>query len=433
MAPVGSGSGSGGSGSVGGGAGRGVWIGGALIVLAVLAIVVLSGRQRSEVPFDIGSSEPAGYRVLATLLRDRDATVSSTSAASLVDGDAAGGVAGDVVLVIPDPDLMTAREYAAAIAVAERGVVVVLGSPRTVDQDETDHGASDDPFESLGVSAAVPARLLAETPANPTGQGDCEIARLDGLGPIDTAFSTELGPPGRGSTSETRICYGDVSGSYVTEESRGSGSLVTLASPYLWANARLWPDKENGGEPLDNAALGLRLLGFTGDGATGGTSITFVDAIATPGAGRDGTRSPMELIPVGVKLGLGQLLAAFVIYAWWRSRRLGAVMVESMPVEIAGSELVVAVGDLLRRKGSPQRAADVLRAATRRELARRLGVPPDAPPDAVIAVVAGRIGGDPDAVRSALADGPVTTADELIRLASTLSDIRQEVLPSVVR
>ncbi len=55
------------------------------------------------------------------------------------------------------------------------------------------------------------------------------------------------------------------------------------------------------------------------------------------------------------------------------------------------------------------------------------------PTEGALVVAARKIGLDPDAVRSALADGPVTTADELVRLASTLSDIRQEVLPSVVR
>ena len=179
-------------------------------------------------------------------------------------------------------------------------------------------------------------------------------------------------------------------------------------------------------------AVALRLLGPTGAGATEGTSVTFVDAVPTAGVSPDGTRNPIELLPTGVKLALVQLVAAFLLYAWWRSRRLGPVVVERMPVEIAGSELVVAVGDLMRRKGSAQRAADVLRSDARRDLARGLGVPPDAPPETVVRVVSTRSGRDVDAVAAVLGDGPVPSAEALVRLASSLSDIRQEVLENHV-
>jgi hypothetical protein len=204
--------------------------------------------------------------------------------------------------------------------------------------------------------------------------------------------------------------------------------LITLGSPYLWSNARLQPDKEDGGRPLDNAAMALRLLGPTVDGATTGTSITFVDAVPSPGVAPDGTRSPLSLLPLGVRLALVQLVAAFVIYAWWRARRLGRPVSERIPVQIAGSELVVAVGDLLRRRGSEDRAAAVLRADARRQLARRVGAPPDASSGALVALVAARTGRDPEQVADALLDRPVGSPDELVRLANTIDAIRQEVL-----
>ena len=330
-------------------------------------------------------------------------------------------VSGDVV-VVPDPDLLTVPEYRSVLDAADAGAVVVLGAARTVD-DETDE--LDDPFATTG-AGWVPGRVLAETPAEPSAQGDCTIARLSGLGPIDTAFAGPVDPSDEGPGA--RRCYGDISGAYVVEERAGDGVVVTLGSPYLWVNARLQPDKENGGQPLDNAVVALRLLGPTDAGATEGTSITFVDATPTAGVAPDGSKNPLELMPTGVKLAIVQLIAAFVIYAWWRSRRLGPVVVEQMPVEIAGSELVVAVGDLLRRKGTPQRAADLLRLDARRELARRLGLPADAPPGALVDVVAARSGRAADDVRAALLDGPVSSAEALVRLAASLSDIRQEVL-----
>jgi len=412
------------SAAAGRGGGAMTWIGGAVLAAVVVALVVVTSRQEVVVAFDPASSAPDGYRGLALLLRDRGAEVDSTAPVRLgTDPVPAGSV-----MVVPDPDLLTAVEYRSALESAEAGATVVLGAPRRSGLDDPD---PDEPDPGAGGGVlAVPARVLADTPAEPTRQGACDIGRLDGLGPIDTAFGAPVTAGDAGA--EARGCYGDIRGAHVLEEEHGAGTLITLSSPYLWANARLQPDKEDGGEPLDNAAVALRLLGPTGAGATEGTSVTFVDAVPTAGVAPDGTRNPIELLPTGVKLALVQLVAAFLLYAWWRSRRLGPVVVERMPVEIAGSELVVAVGDLMRRKGSAQRAADVLRADARRDLARRLGVPLDAPPESLVRVVSTRSGRAVESVAAVLGDGPVPSAEALVRLASSLSDIRQEVLENHV-
>ena len=60
-------------------------------------------------------------------------------------------------------------------------------------------------------------------------------------------------------------------------------------------------------------------------------------------------------------MALAQLLIAFVVFALWRGRRLGRPVAEVQPVEIAGSELVVAVGNLLQKAGRPEIAAERLR------------------------------------------------------------------------
>lgn len=402
-----------------------VWIGGAVLALVVVALVVITSRQEVLVAFDPGSSAPDGYRALSILLRERGAEVRSSAPADL---DAASATPGSVI-VVPDPDLLTTVEHRAALDSAAAGATVVLGAPRSADDtDAIDDEDRTDPFAgSAGAGVpTVPARVLADTPAEPSRPGDCDIERLDDLGPIDTAFGPPV--PAGARSAEVRRCYGDLRGAHVVEQARGSGTVFTLSSPYLWANARLQPDKEEGGEPLDNAAMALRVLGPTPSGATKGTAVTFVDAVPTAGVAPDGTRNPLQLLPTGVKLALVQLVGAFLLYAWWRARRLGPVVVEEMPVSIAGSELVVAVGDLLRRKGTPQRAADVLRSDSRRELARRLGVPLEAPPAVLVGVVSARSGRDPDHVAAVLDDGPVTSADALVRLASSLSDIREEVL-----
>lgn len=394
--------------------GRGGWVAAVLVLVGIGLVVVLSGRQQTAQPFDVRSSAPDGYRALAVLLRDHGAHVGSTSVDDWLHLSRRPGS----VVVVPAPELLTDAEHRSLLGAVRSGTTVVLGSPRQ------DHIGVDAEDHAIDSSRWVDERTLADAPARPTPPGDCDIAAFDGLGPIDTAFAGSAGP----ATAGSRSCYGTSGDAQVVQRPAGGARVVTLGSPYLWANARLQPDKEDGGEPLDNAAMALRLVGEPTGGDLDGAEVTFLRAVPTAGVAPDGTRSPLQLLPNGVKLALLQLVGAFVLYAWWRSRRLGRVVVEHMPVEVEGSELVSAVGDLLRRKGSPARAAEVLRHATCRDLGRRTGLPVDAPTATLVAVVAARTGRDPVALAHALVDGPVDSADALVALAATLTDIRQEVL-----
>jgi hypothetical protein len=128
---------------------------------------------------------------------------------------------------------------------------------------------------------------------------------------------------------------------------------------------------------------------------------------------------------------VAQLGIAFLAYALWRSRRLGAPVDEAQPVAVAGSELVSAVGALLDRAGSPEHAAEVLRADLRRFLGDRLGVPAGAPPDVLATVAHDRVGADRDRVAWALGPTPVTDDTQLVALAQTIDRIREEVLDHV--
>ena len=398
----------------------GVWVGSALAVIAVVALLVLSSQQPDGVPFDAGSTAPDGYAALAILLRDRGDEVRSATAAEVAERT---GWSLQDVLVVPVPAYATSAERESFTDAARAGATVVYGEP-VQDGAGTQGEAVDVPFDSYWIDA----RTLADTPADPVGSEVCDMAELAGLGPVDAAFArvVTVGP-------DDTSCYGR-SGAAALFQRRviGAGSLVTLGSPYLWANARLQPAKEIGGRPRDNAATALRVLA-SGDSGELGTSdrstrITVVVARPSPGAAINGSRDPLELLPVPVKLALVQLVAAFGIFVWWRSRRLGRPISERMPVEIAGSELVVAVGDLLRRKGNPTRAAGVLRAEIRSTLGSRLGVPPSASVDVLSFLVAQRTGRDPAQVHAALADGQIADSEGLVRLARTLDSIRQEVL-----
>ncbi|MBV8302918.1 MAG: hypothetical protein JOZ04_01815 [Acidimicrobiia bacterium] len=86
-----------------------------------------------------------------------------------------------------------------------------------------------------------------------------------------------------------------------------------------------------------------------------------------------------------------------------------------------------AVGRLFQRAHARGRAADVVRAGTRRSLAARLGLPADASVDDVAGAAAARTGRSPDEVRAVL--GGPDPADERALLAITqeLETLNREV------
>lgn len=396
------------------GRGRGGWVGVIAAVVVVVVVVVLMTRTRQLAPFMTDSAAPGGYAALTELFEESGADVRGQRASALADADS---TAPDVV-VVPVPAYANDAELARLRELAEQGATVVLGEPWPLTGAQDDVGEL--PFEDELIGSGFFAesdRVLADTPAIAVAPGDCDVDGLDDLGPIDGAFAWPFEAP-----SGAASCYSSVDGVLVSVRGVGDGRIVSLGSPYLWANARLQPAKEAGGTPLANAAMALVVTG-----AAPGVRIVVVDALPSAGATVEGTEGPIELMPLPVKLALAQLLVVFVLFVWWRSTRLGRPVPEPLPVEIAGSELVVAVGDLLRRKGSPDRAAIALRADTRRVLAERLGAV-GASDEVLVQVVAARTGRDPATVATALGSSPVPSSDALVQLARTLDQIRSEVL-----
>lgn len=413
------------------GSGRGAWAGLLVAVIAVVLVVVLMTRTRQLTPFMVDSTAPEGYAAITALWEEQGASVGAVPSSSLLD-DGPADVSSRVV-VVPVPGYASEDELSQLRTLAEDGATVVLGEPWPLGGAEDDP----DPIEAVeeflepydlpagGGVVSWGARELAETPAVPAGAGTCDIPGLDDLGPIDVAFAWSF-QAARGDL----VCFqddADISSegnwSYYSVRPTGSGRIVTMGSPYLWVNARLQPAKEDGGRPLANAATALVLTG-----AAPGVRIDVVDPSPGSDPSFEGTDGPLELMPLPVQLALLQLVVVAGLFLWWRSVRLGRPVEEALPVEIAGSELVVAVGDLLRRKGSPDRAAAALRRDTREVLAARLGAT-GASDEVLVRNVAARTGRPVAEVGAALVGtAPVDSASSLVQLARTLDSIRTEVL-----
>lgn len=353
-----------------------------LALVALLVVVALVGGRPPEdgEPLSPDGTGPLGAKGLVLLLGELGADVVTTAGVPASEGD--------VALLLQDQLGDDTREQLRDW-VLDGGTLVVAdpSSPLT----PVPFGSTD-PFGGLASSSIPP--------------GECTIDALAGVGRVD---------PRGGLTYEidgaTGHCYGDEEGAFVVTTASGRGTIVAVGGAGMFTNESLGD--------FDNAVLAGALLAPR----PGGT-VAFVEP-PVPGSGED---TLADLVAPGVKAALLQLAVAFVVYALWRARRLGQPIDEPQPVQIAGSELVGAVGELLQQTRSPDRAATVLRDDLRRGLCSLLGLAVDTSPDVVASVTARRTGADGEAVFAALAGAPVTTDHDLVALAQDIESIRKELL-----
>lgn len=293
------------------------------VALVVVATGALLGRPGSDGrPLDPSSTGPGGTRALVELLVHFEASVDR--------GMPAAGT--DTVLVLEDhlddsgrQDLLEWVGGGGFAVVADPGSPLV---PPTVGDvaDRRDVGTCDvEPLASLQAVVGAYVWLL----------------------PVDPQEAS---------------CFGDGQEAWLVVRRHGKGALALLGGPDPLVNANLGR--------ADNAAVASALL-LRGPGTR--TRILF-DPLPAPG-----DRTLVDLIPERVWLAVAQLVVAFALYVAWRGRRFGRPVPDTSPVELPGSLLVQARGDLYRRNRARARVADELRCDVERQLRRRLGVPAGEP------------------------------------------------------
>lgn len=350
----------------------------------VLVVGLLGGRPPADGdPLSPTATGPLGTKGLVEFLEELGADVDLTTGVPAADVD--------VALLLQD-QLEGAPREALRRWVSDGGTLVVAdpSSPFTPLL-----AGSADPFGGL-VTGSVP-------------RGDCTIPALSDVERIDPHGGVNYDV-----TGSTGRCFGDDEGAMVVTNDLGSGTLVAVGGAGLFVNESLGA--------FDNAVLIGALLAPR----PGGT-VAYLEP-SVPGGGES---SLSDLVAANVKLALLQLAIAFGAYALWRARRLGPPIEEPQPVQIAGSELVGAVGELLQQTRNPERAAASLREDLRRRLCSHLGLAIDASPDVVATITARRTGADPEVVYAALAGPPVTNDQDLVALAQTIESIRKELLHGI--
>lgn len=354
-----------------------------LLALLVLALVVaVVGRDTGPVtsPLDPRSAAPDGTLALAELLRG-DGMVVRTSVDVPADG------ASTTVLVLDDR--LTSAQRTRLLAWVDGGGALVVA-----DADSTLHPGGG--FDA----GAGPA--FGRWP-----RGTCTIERLASIEGLDELqLEDDVAYP---LTPDDAGCFGTGRRAFVLERRQEAGRLTALggASPFLNRNL----------DQAGNAGLALALFERDDRG----------ELVVLEGDLLAGDRTLAQLVPTRVWMALAQLGVAFLALAWWRSRRLGAPVLEDDPVTVPGAGLVVAAGALAARARHTTRTAERLRDDARRSLATSLGVPDTTPAAELDRLVSARTS-TPSGTVGALLDGPLPTDDDgLVALAAGLDRLRQEV------
>jgi hypothetical protein len=151
--------------------------------------------------------------------------------------------------------------------------------------------------------------------------------------------------------------------------------------------------------------------------------------------GATGAQRPTvaSLMPGWIWWVLLQLVVTVLLVAYWRGRRLGAVVTEQLPVTVRAAETVEGHARLYRRADAHGRAAELLRRAAAGRLAGYVGVPAaraHADPSVLVAPLSARLGVTDTKVADLLVGGAPQSEAELVLLADHLDLLEQEVRSS---
>ncbi|MFG2769496.1 DUF4350 domain-containing protein [Streptomyces sp. NPDC048350] len=379
-------------------------------VLLVLGLIVVGGVILATVRstdhhghLDPRSADPNGSRAVAEILKAQGVTVQVVT--TLDEVTAATGA--ESTLLVTTPDLLTGHQQSILQeAMNDSGGRTVLV------------GAGHASLDTLAPG------VTADTSTSVTGrEPSCSLPAAVSAGRVDIG-GERYSADATGSTA----CYpGDGLPTLVVLPAAGGGDTVLLGSPDILLNERL--------DQQGNASLALQLLGSRPHLVWYLPSLS--DASATEGTPEGRTPESttdgfLSLAPSGWLWGTLQLAFAAVLAAVWRGRRLGPLVTEPLPVAVRASEATEGRARLYRKGNARDRAATVLRTATRTRIAPLLGVSPqDAhAPDTLLPALSARLSGSATDTRDLLF-GPAPADDAaLIRLADQLDALEREVRTS---
>lgn len=342
-----------------------------LAATVVLVVIVVGGAGGDGPPLDPRSVNPDGAKGVVDVLESLGVEVELDRAVPSADSTAA---------LLLDDRLISEDRDALRRWVSRGGVLVVAD----------DRG-------SLAPPRVAPQQGELE-------RGVCTIAALNGAELVPADGWTLRVDPG------TDSCFGTGLDAFITSRAEGTGYIVNVGGPLLFTNAVL--------DDSDAAVVAVSLL--APDPAS--ARVTFVGASVVD----FGDESLNDLIAPRVRNSIMQVLAAFLIYALYRMRRLGGVVREPLPVRIEGSELILQAGRLSERAADPASAAAIVRRDFIDRAARALAIGrtdhSDADGGLLITVVAEKTGVEPSIVTEAL-HSRVLSEPDFVAVSRQIADL----------
>jgi hypothetical protein len=371
----------------------------ALLVVAVAVIMLLLVRARPDAePFDPRSSDALGTRGLVLLLQHQGASV------DIVRTAPEPGAAGRV-LVLQDRLNDTQRQD--LLQFVDAGGVLVMADPQSRI------------LEGLVIGTTIEGEVPTATGNDPLVQlnvpiDDCDVPALAQLRGVFVKTGARFRVP-----DGARSCFADAGGAFAVTGEYGSGLIVQLGDNELFTNHLL--------RYADNGPLATALLAPTSDARV---SILLGEEAAKSTADiGTGETTLSDLLRPSVGMALAQLAIAFVIFATARAVRPGRPVREPEQVPVAGSELVVATGTLMRRARHAERAGWMLRGNLYRALCQRFHLPTTASIAALDEAVAANTS-LPIGHVAALLERDVYDDKGLLELSNSLQAIRAATLES---
>jgi hypothetical protein len=349
------------------------------IVLAGGALIAWLQPAGSPTGYlDPGNTGPDGGHALAAILSARGERL--TTATSPAGAAGQGGT-----ILVTSPQLLTAGQLA---SLRNSAADLVLPDP---DQAE--------------LAALAPEVTVADQGPAATARPGCTLpaATLAGNASMGgTLLAT--------AATAAQRCYPvDGHPSLVSYQSAGR-RITVLGTGAPLTNAGLGN--------LGNAALAMNLLG-------GRPRLIWLTPSEAP-APATGQATFTSLIPEPVYMVAVQLCLAVLLLAATRVRRLGPVVAERLPAVVRAAETTEGHGRLYHARRARDRAAQALRDAAAGRLLPQLGLPPDADPDAIAAVLATRTG-KPAADVARVFGGPPPEDDAaLVALADRLDELERK-------
>ena len=357
-----------------------------VVIVGVATLSTVLTAPRPGGPMDPESTSPEGARALVTILRERG-----------VDVIAADDIAAVERAARPDTLILVAQTFYLYDDDLLRRLAWLPGDRLLVE-----------PVSRTREVLAPQIRLSAATTFG-ENKPDCDMREATRAGEVQFGLSDAY--EAAGDVPVTR-CYG---GALVRFTDDGREVTVVSTGGFMTNSGLL---KEG------NAALAMNLAGShqrviwyapqhsEGNGESGGGATLF------------------DLMPDQVMWIFLQLCLGVALLAVWKSRRIGPLVAEQLPVVVRASETVEGRGRLYRSRRARDRAAEALRTATLQRMLPRLGLGHDAEPTAVAQAVAERCGLDPQTVAHTLFGRPPANDPDLVNLAHELDNIERQVAQS---